>query len=55
MTLPITFSWRFLLIILAPERMKRFSWGEVPNPATVGLGVKKCSHHKWYRRNMLRE
>jgi hypothetical protein len=54
MTMLITFSWRFLLI-LVPERMRRVSWGEAPNPARVGLGVRKCSHHKWYRRNMLQE
>jgi hypothetical protein len=41
MTLLITFSWHFLLI-LVPERTRRLSWGVAPNPAKVGLGVRKC-------------
>jgi hypothetical protein len=34
--------WRFLLI-LAPERA---NWGVAPNPAKVGLGVRKCPLNK---------
>src|SRR5437588_6293528 len=39
----ITFSWRFLLI-LAPERARRLSWGVAPNPAKVGRAVRKYPH-----------
>jgi hypothetical protein len=29
------------LLILAPERARRVSWGVAPNPAKVGLAVRK--------------
>jgi len=32
MTLLMTFSWRFLLILVS-ERARRLSWGVAPNPA----------------------
>jgi hypothetical protein len=40
MTLLITFSWRFILI-LALERARRVNWGVTPHPAKVGIGVRK--------------
>src|SRR5258708_7174948 len=49
MTLLITFSWRFLLI-LAPEGARRLSQGVAPNPAKVSLGVRKCPRNEKYRR-----
>jgi hypothetical protein len=42
-TLLITFSWRFLLI-LAPDRARRVKWGVATNPAKMGLAVRKYPH-----------
>ena len=39
MTMLITFSWRFLLI-LAPEWARRLSWGVAAHSARVGLAVR---------------
>jgi hypothetical protein len=45
MTLLITFSWRFLLT-LSLERARRLRRGVAPNPAKVGLGVRKCPYRR---------